>query len=152
MRLWFWEKFGQSIPYKEIIPRNYFHALQMNSFSIEFMDSEEIDSNNGKKGMIALPRDERYDVLDDETMLVIIKDWIACGYSEKVAGAIQIKPCIRGNYVSDRGEVFNQDSLCIIVEQCSLVELAEIGIIIKNKMGIEMVLIQHQESNAIYGA
>lgn len=152
LRLWLWEKFGPSKPYKEIIPRNYFHALQMNSFSIEFMDSEKKDSNNGKKGVIALPRNECYDLLDDETMLEIIKDWIACGYSENVACTIQIKPCIRGNYVSDTGEVFNQDSLCIIVEQCTLAELGDIGMVIKNMMGADMVLIKHQEPNRTYGA
>lgn len=151
LRLWFLERFGPAKPYKEIIPRNYFHALQMNSFSIEFMDSEKKDSNNGKKGVIALPRNECYDLLDDETMLEIIKDWIACGYSENVACTIQINLCIRGNYVSDTGEVFNQDSHCIIVEQCTPTELADIGMIIKDKMGTEMVLIKHQDSYAIYG-
>jgi hypothetical protein len=147
LRLWFWEKFGPSKLYKEIIPRNYFHALQMNSFSIELMDSNAIDSNNQPKGVIALPRDECHDVLDYETMLEMIKDLIACGFSEDVANSIQIKACIRGNYVSDTGEVFNQDSLCIIVEQCTLSELANIATIIKNKMRIEMVLIKHQERN-----
>lgn len=151
LRLWLWERFSLSKPYKEIIPRNYLHALQMNSFSIEFMNSVANDFNNSKKGIIALPRDERFDMLDNETMFEIIKEWIASGYSETFSGRIQIRGYIRGNYVSDSGEVFNQDSLCIVIEQCTLDELADIAIIIKNKMGIGMVLIKHQESIAIYG-
>ena len=151
LRLWLKERFASSKPYKEVIPRNYLHALQMNSFSIEFMESDAIDTNNQQNGVIALPRDERLDILDDETMLEIIKEWITSEYFENFSGRIYIRGCIRGNYVSDSGEVFNQDSLCIIHEQCTLDELADIGVIIKNKMGIEMVLIKHQESNAIYG-
>lgn len=150
LRLWLRERFSESKPFKEIIPRNYLHALQMNSFSIELLDSTYIDHQ--LKGVIALPRDERYDVLDDETMLEIIKEWITSEYSENFSERIHIRGCIRGNYVSDTGEVFNQDSFCIILEQCTLAELADIGIIIKNKMVTEMVLIKHQESNAIYGA
>ncbi|MFM6956772.1 MAG: hypothetical protein ACKOX1_09515 [Ignavibacteria bacterium] len=151
LRLWFLERFGPAKPYKEIIPRNYFHALQMNSFVIDFMDSNSIHFNNPMIGVIVLPYDQRYNVLDDETISNIIKDWIACGFSEDVANSIQIKACIRGKYVSDTGEVFNQDSHCIIVEQCTLTELADIGMIIKDKMGTKMVLIKHQDSNAIYG-
>jgi len=151
LRLWFLERFGPAKPYKEIIPRNYFHALQMNSFTIDFMDSYSIHFNNPMIEVIVVPHDQRYDVLDDETICNIIKDWIACGYSDDVANSIQIKPCIRGNYVSETGEIFNQDSLCIIVEQCTLTELADIGMIIKDKMGTEMVLIKHQDSHRMYG-
>ena len=151
LRLWLLERFVASKPYKEIVPRNYFHALQMNSFSIEFMYSGERKSNNLAKGVIALPRDECYDVFNDETMLEIIKDCFAACYGDTVMYSMQIKQCIRGKYVSDSGEVFNQDSLCIILEQCSLAELADIGIVIKNKMGAEMVLIKHRDSPGMYG-
>ncbi len=151
LRLWLLERFTASKPYKEIVPRNYFHALQMNSFSIEFMYSEEIQSNNLAIGVIALPRDECYDVLDDETMFEIIKDCFAACYGDTVTNSLQIKQCIRGKYVSDSGQVFNQDSLCIILKQCSIAELADLGRVIKNKMGAEMVLIKHQDSHGMYG-
>ena len=151
LRLWLLERFAASKPYKEIVPRNFFHALQMNSFSIECMYSEERQSTNLAKGVIALPRDECYDVLDDETMFEIIKDWMAPGYSENFSCSIQIKPCIRGKYVSDSGEAFNQDSLCIILEKCSLSDLADLGRVIKNRLGAEMVLIKHQDSHRMYG-
>ena len=96
LRLWLLERFTASKPYKEIVPRNYFHALQMNSFSIEFMYSEEIQSNNLAIGVIALPRDECYDVLDDETMFEIIKDCFAACYGDTVTNSLQIKQCIEG--------------------------------------------------------
>ena len=150
LRLWLLERFASSKPYKEIIPRNYFHALQMNSFSIELLDSEGVQSNNLAKGVIALPRDECYDIIDDETMLEIIKDWLTC-YGETLTYSMQIIQCIRGKYVSDSGEIFNQDSLCILFKQCSLAELADLGRFIRNKMGTEMVLIKHQYSHRMYG-
>jgi len=150
LRLWLLERFASSKPYKEIIPRNYFHALQMNSFSIELLDSEGVQSNNLAKGVIALPRDECYDIIDDETMLEIIKDWLTC-YGETLTYSMQIIQCIRGKYVSDSGEIFNQDSICILFEQCSLAELADLGRFIRNKMGTEMVLIKHRDSHGIYG-
>ena len=153
IRCWFIERFGETKPYKEIIPRNYFHALQMNSFSIAKSNIQEagIDSGNQKFGIIVLPYDKQYELIEDDTMLEIIKQWIELEYKNNLPTQMRIIPSIRGTYIADTGEIFNQASICLVLSMCEITVLAELAIIIKNKLSAEIVLFQPCGSHKIYG-
>jgi len=153
VRCWLIETFGESSPYKEIIPRNYLHALQMNSFSIEktFLYGDGLIEGTTDLGIVILPYDEHFTLIDDCTMLEIFKTWIESEYENTYTNAMGLKHCIKGIYVSDSGSIFNQYSTCIVFEYSTMKSLADMAILIKQKIGADIVLIHHQTSHRIYG-
>ena len=153
LRCWFNERFGETKPYKEIIPRNYFHALQMNAFSIvkSNKQGEGIDTDNQEYEVIVLPYDEQYELIQDDTMLEIVNQWIELECKNKLPNQMKIAPSIRGAYIADTGEIFNQSSICILLSKCEIIEIAELAIVIKNKLNAGIVLFQSCGSYKIYG-
>lgn len=153
VRCWLIETFGESSPYKEIIPRNYLHALQMNSFSLRRTTThgDGISECNHEFGIIILPYNEHYDLIDDYAMLEIIKSWIEPEIEDPIVNTMRIEYCIVGRYVADSGETFNDRSLCLYLSNVQMLALAKLAFTIKNKSGLGIVLFQKSGSHKIYG-
>lgn len=150
IRLWLKNTFGAQLSAIVIIPRNYFHALQMNSFHIDLTKECEIDHiRDTSIGFIVLPFDEQYALLDNHAMLHIIKDWLSSGI--EACKSIKIGDCVRGSYVSDSGEIFNEQSITLIVYNLSFDELIHCAEELKIHIGCNLILIKIHNSPKMYG-
>jgi hypothetical protein len=150
VRVWLKEIFSGNQQYIEIIPRNYFHALQMNEFSILSFEKHTKESKKQSCGVIVLPHNENIDLLDDHTMKSIIYDWFIAGCQYKSTYELQVNKCIRGVYHADSGEVFNKHSFSVIVDVDTLEELADLAVILKDKLSIGMIMIQMNDSHRMF--
>jgi len=150
LRLWLLQIFGDDKQYFEIVPRNYFHALQMNSFRIELREEcEDAHAGNDAYGYIILPFDEQYEVLDNQTLLLIIKDWLS-DYSNEIQ-FMRIGACVRGEYISDSGEVFNERSISLIMDKAMPEIMISIAKRLKLNIGCTMIIIKVENSLKIWG-
>jgi len=150
VRLWLKKTFCAQLSAIEIIPRNYFHALQMNSFHIDLTKECEIDHiRDTSIGFIVLPFDEQYALLDNQTMLHIIKDWLPSGIEG--CKSIKIGDCVRGSYISDSGEIFNERSITLIVHKLSFEELTHCAKEVKIHIGCNLIIIKKNNSPKMYG-
>jgi hypothetical protein len=125
----------------------------MNSFSIveSKIYGEGIVSGNQKYGIIVLPYDKNYELIEDDAMLEIVKQWIELKYKNNLPTLMRIVSSIRGTYIADSGEIFNEASVCLLLSLCEVNALAELAIIIKNKSSSGLVLFQACGSHKIYG-
>jgi hypothetical protein len=150
VRLWLKKSFGTQLSANEIIPRNYFHALQMNSFRIDLAEECEIDHIcDTSIGFIVLPIDDQYEFIDNQTMLHIIKDWLPSGIVDYKS--IKVGSCVRGSYISDSGEIFNERSITLIVHDSSIEELIHCAEELKIHIGCNLILIKIHNSPKMFG-
>ena len=151
------------LPQKEfplIYPRNYFDALQLNEFSVRARNAKESElekmlnpEQNTDTGFIIVPVECKDGIPNAESLCNWIQNEIMklknAQDSEQTV-IVKYGPFVHGKYIDDSGMKYNADSVALLIQGFSIVELCRIARTMSNEFEIPSLIVCQERGQKLY--